>query len=541
VSKRVKGGVKGGARGCVRNVLCAFATVLIVGAPPAQASGELRLAYPHDPMTADVQKNTEYFLLGLNIFDRLVECVRAEDGSSAIVPGLAASWEISQDGLVYTFHLRPGVRFHDGSPLTAADVVYTFDRMCDPGTKALNTAIFEFVAGARERLDGQAASTAGVVALDDLTVAIRLTRPFAPFLALLASPQAGVYSEKFTKAAGERFGLTPETTCGTGPFTLAAYVHNSYQRLAANPDYFRGPPSLEAISVRVTGDPETLRMLFEAGEIDLFDMDFAPTQLDYFEASPTWRGRLVRAPRVGLYYLAINNAKKPFDDARVRRALQLSIDRGLILDKMFSGQGSLVDGVMAPGLACFDSETPALDYNPAEARRLLAEAGYPDGVDAELAQVAGWPATWADLAQVIAAQAGKGGVHVKIRRFDEAAFLSTRLYGDAPLYFQVWSADFNDPDNFFHTFFSPAGTKVRSVNLDDTGALAAVEAARSITDPAERCRAYRELEHRIVDQDAAWLPLFSLDHVFVTGPRVTRFAAPWNGWSDMSHYQTTVD
>ncbi|MBF0514783.1 MAG: ABC transporter substrate-binding protein [Desulfovibrionaceae bacterium] len=494
-------------------------------------------------MTADVQKNTEYFLLGLNVFDRLVECAPGppdQAGATAIAPGLAASWEISPDGLVYTFHLRPGVRFHDGSPLTAADVVYTIDRMCDPATKALNTAIFEYVAGARQRLEGQAAATSGVAALDALTVEIRLVRPFAPFLALLASPQAGIYSEKFTKAAGERFGLTPETTCGTGPFKLARYVHNSDQRLVANPDYFRGPPLLDAIGVRVSADPETLRMLFEAGEIDLFDMDFAPTQLDYFEASPKWRGRLVRAARVGLYYLAINNAKKPFNDERVRRALQLSIDRRLILDKMFSGQGALVGGVMAPGLACFGPRAPDLAFDPALARKLLAEAGYPDGAEAELVQVAGWPAAWADLAQVIAAQAAKGGFHVKIRPFDEAAFLSTRMYGDAPLYFQVWSADYNDPDNFFHTFFSASGTKVRSINLADAGALDAVETARSITDPEARCRAYRELERRIVEQDAAWLPLFSLDHVFVLGPRVESFAAPWNGWSDMSHFATGV-
>jgi peptide/nickel transport system substrate-binding protein/oligopeptide transport system substrate-binding protein len=531
--------------GRVRKILIAVAALLALGAGQAwaqvQTGNELRLAYPHDPMTADVQKNTEYFLLGLNIFDRLVECEATGPGESAIVPGLAASWEISKDGLTYTFHLRPGVRFHDGSPLTAADVVYTIDRMCDPQTKALNSSIFAFVAGARERLEGKAASTAGVVALDDLTVAIHLVRPFAPFLALLASPQASIYCEKFTRAACERFGLTPEATCGTGPFQLTQYVHNSHQRLEANPDYFRGRPALDAISVRVAGDPETLRMLFEAGEIDIFDMDFAPTQLDYFEASPKWRGRLVRAPRVGLYYLAINNAKKPFDDPRVRKALQLSIDRGLILDKMFSGQGALVSGVMAPGLACFDPKAQALEYDPAGARKLLAEAGYPNGVDTELAQVAGWPATWADLAQVIAAQAEKGGFHVKIKRYDEAAFLSTRMAGDAPLYFQVWSADFNDPDNFFHTFFSPTGTKVRSINLADTAARDAVEAARSITDPTARCQAYRELERRIVDQDAAWLPLFSLDHVFVTGPRVARFAAPWNGWSDMSHYQTRID
>ncbi len=140
---------------------------------------------------------------------------------------------------MYTFHLRKGVLFHNGEELTAEDVVYTFDRMLNPATKALNTDILDFVVGAQERLDGKADSTSGLQALDDYTVQITLREPYAPFIAIMASPQASIFNKTFTEAVGDQFGLSPETTCGTGPFMLKEYVLNDYQTLAANEKYYR--------------------------------------------------------------------------------------------------------------------------------------------------------------------------------------------------------------------------------------------------------------------------------------------------------------
>jgi peptide/nickel transport system substrate-binding protein/oligopeptide transport system substrate-binding protein len=506
---------------------------------PALAEQLLRVSYPEDPKTADVQKTSDAYTLPLNVFDRLVEAETTSPGKSALVPGLAESWEVSEDGMTYTFHLRHGVLFHDGAELKADDVVYTFDRMLNPKTKALGTDILDFVDGAQERLDGTAQTVRGLTALDDYTVQIRLTKPYAAFLALMASPQASIYNRAFTEAAGDQFGLTPETTDGTGPFILSDYVLNDSEMLVANDSYFRGRPKLDRILVRVVSDSETLRLLFETDEIDVFDMDYAVSQTPYFYGNEQWKNQIRTGPRVGLYYYHINQAVKPFDDVRVRKAFQMAIDRKTILDKVFYGKGMLENGVMPRGLACYEPAT-AIEYNPEKAKELLAAAGYPDGVDITLAQVSSWSSKWSDMNQIIQAQAAKAGFKVKINTMDEAAYLAQRKAGTIDAYTQAWSADFNDPDNFFYTFFSKSGTAVRAYNNNDPVVFDALDKARGMTDPEARCALYREMAERIVQDDAAWVPLFSLDHSYVVQPRVKNFVVPWNGWSDMSYYKVEV-
>lgn len=184
------------------NLLLATGLTSLMLLSPAFAENMLRVSYSEDPKSADAQMTTDFYTLPLNIFDRLVESETTGPGQSALVPGLAERWEVSDDGLTYTFHLRKGVKFHNGAVLTADDVVYTFDRMLNPATKALNTDILTFIAGAEDRLDGKADSVSGLKALDDQTVQITLTKPYAAFLALLAAPGASIYNRAFTEAAG---------------------------------------------------------------------------------------------------------------------------------------------------------------------------------------------------------------------------------------------------------------------------------------------------------------------------------------------------
>ncbi|MFD2172586.1 ABC transporter substrate-binding protein [Rhodobacter lacus] len=507
---------------------------------PALAENMLRISNTEDPKTADAQMTTDLYTLPLNIFDRLVESETTGPGQSSLVPGLAESWEVSADGLTYTFHLRAGVKFHDGAVLSADDVVYTFDRMLNPATKALNTDILTFIAGAEDRLDGKADSVSGLKALDDHTVQITLAQPYAAFLALLAAPGASIYERAFTEAAGDQFGLTPETTNGTGPFILRDYTLNDSQMLEANDDYWRGRPELDRLLVRVVADSETLRMLFESDEIDVLDLDYAPTQTPYFYGSDTWKDQIRSGPRVGIYYYNINQAQKPFDDVRVRKAFQMAIDRQTIVDKNFYGKGKLEDGVMPRGLTCYAPAEP-ITYDPAKAKELLAEAGYPDGVDITLSQAANWSQKWSDMNQIVQAQIAEAGFRATIETPDEATFMAARKAGETHNYMQVWSADFNDPDNFFYTFFSESGSKSRAYNNNDPEVFADIVTARGMVDQEARCKLYQDLTARIVGTDAAWVPLFSLDHNYVVQPRVKNFVVPWNGWSDMSYYKVEVE
>lgn len=508
-------------------------------ASPAIAA-DLRIAFTEDPKNVDVQLTTDFYTLPLNVYDRLVDAETTEPGKSELVPALAESWDVSPDGKVYTFHLRQGVKFHNGEELTADDVTYTFDRMLDPKTKALSTDILDFIDGAKERLDGTATTVRGLEAVDKYTVRITLREPYGAFLALMASPAASIYNRKFTEPLGDQYGLTPETTNGTGPFKLEEYNLNDSQVLVANDEYYRGRPKLDRLIARVVGDAETLRLLFENDEIDIFDVDAAPTQLPYFAGSDQWKGQIRSGPRVGIYYYHINQALKPFDDVRVRKAFQMAINRQQILEKNFYGKGMIENGVMPRGVACYEPATP-IEYNPQKAKELLAEAGYPDGVDIKLTQVSSWSSKWSDMNQIIQAQIKDAGFNASINTIDEAAYFATRKEGKVENYTQNWSADFNDPDNFFYTFFSRSGTAVRAFNNNDETVFAALDKARTLTDPDERCALYREMNNRIVQEDAAWVPLFSLDHAYVVQPRVKNFVVPWNGWSDMSYYKMEVE
>lgn len=514
------------------------AVVLIMAFPTAAfaaGSGYIQIALTADPGTADPQKTTDSYCIPLNIYDRLVEAQTTSPGVSKIVPGLAEKWDVSADGLVYTFHLRKGVKFHNGETLKADDVLFTFDRMLDPATKALNTDFLDMIAGADDRMNGKANSVSGLKVVDDYTIQITLGSPFAPFLANLATPAGSIYNRKATVAAGDQFGLDPTKTVGTGPFMMESWTVNDSVVLKANPTYFRGKSKLAGIEIKVVPDANTQRLMFETGKLDVLDLDNAMSQVPYFLGSDKWKGQIVSGPRVGIFYYAINENIKPFDDVRVRKALQLAIDRKTLLDKLYNGLGSLENGIFPKGLLGHNPSLAAIPYDPQKAKQLLAQAGYPDGFDMEIAQVTDSPATL-KINEAVQAMLGQVGIRVKINQMDSATYFATRKQGELPAYEANWSADYNDPDNFVYTFFSEKNTAARSYNYKNADVFAKLESTRQMTDQDKRMKVYQDLEKVIVQDDAAWVPLFSLNHLFVVQPAVKDFKVSWNGWSDMPYY-----
>ncbi len=495
-----------------------------------------------EPGTCDVQKTTSEYFVPINCFDRLVECVTGENGYPELVPGLAESWEVSEDGLVYTFHLRKGVKFHNGEELKADDVIYTFDRMLDPETKALNTNNFDHVLGAQARMDGETPTTEGFKALDDYTVQITLREPFAPFLARLSDYASSVYNRKFTEEVGQDFGLSAETVCGTGAFKLAEYVLNDHLVLEAFDDYYQGRSKLDKVIAKIIPDAETMRMMFETGEIDIFDCDQAISQLPYFLGNPKWKDHIHKGLRVGIYYVHLNQLKEPFTDVRVRKAFQMAVDRQKILESMFHGDGVLANGLMPKGLIGYNPDIQKIEYNPEKAKALLAEAGYPDGVDMALVQVSGWSNKWVRMNEIIQAMVKKAGFNVEIKQMDEASYYSIRNKGDMDPYTQSWSFGVNDPDSIFYMFFADNdGGRHRSWNNQNKQSIEDIKRARTIINPEERLALYRAIENTLVHEDAAILPLFSVDHLYVVNPRVKGFQVPWTGWSDMSYFGMDVE
>lgn len=521
-----------------------LAALLALAATPVLAEdgtgddNTLVLFLTEDPETLDVQMTTDSYTVPLNCFDRLVECDTV-DGEAVIVPGLASSWETSDDGLVWTFHLVEGVKFHNGEELTADDVVYTVNRMMDPDQLAKNTDFFYMIKGAQACYEGQADSVEGVVALDDYTVQFTLESPYGSFLANLATPGCSIYNREATEAAGDQFGVDPSLCIGTGPFIMESWTLGSEVTMRANPDYFKGAPQLDGVKLLIVPDADTQRMLFESGQSDVFNFDYAPSQLAYFKNNPDYADNIVSGPRAGLYYYLFNMNIEPLNDVRVRKALQMAIDRQAILDALFDGEGVVVNSFLPSGVLGHNPDATVINYDPEGAKALLAEAGYADGFDMELAQMTDTPNTLS-VNEIVQAYLAQIGVNATIKQYDDASYYAVRGEGELGSYFNEWSADFNDPDNFLYTFFSLKNTVARSSNYNNAEVQQQLEDARTMTDQDARIALYQQIDNTIVHEDAAVLPILQKNHLFCLSDRVEGFKVSWNGWSDMSFYSISL-
>ena len=512
------------------------ASMLAPMAVAEQKDNWLRIFYTNDPETLDVQVTTDSYTIPLNCFDRLVE-TETVDGEAQIVPGLADTWDISEDGLTYTFHLHEGVTFQNGDPFTADDVVYTVNRMMNPATNAKNTDIFDVVVGAKAVYDGEAETVEGVVALDDNTVQFTLESAYAPFLSCLATPGGSIYNRESTEGVDD-FGVNPAVCFGTGPFQVTEWELGSKVTMVANPNYFKGAPQIDGITMFIVSDPDTQRLMFEKGEVDVFNFDYAESQLQWFQDNG-YADQIISGSRAGTYYFMFNTAIEPLDNVNVRKALQMAIDRQLILDQLYSGEGAVLNTFIPAGVLSHNPDAEAIPYDPDQAKAILAEEGYENGFDMEIAVMAD-STTALTVSTILQSFWAAIGVKVEIKQYDESSYYAIRKDGQLPSYYNSWSADFNDPDNFLYTFFSSKNTVGRSINYANEDIMQLLDDARVMVDFDERMAAYQEIDNAVVHEDAITLPLYQRNHLFCLNPRVQGFKVAWNGWSDMSFYSISL-
>lgn len=501
-------------------------------------TGYLVAALNADIQTADVQKTSKDYEVPFNIFDRLVDVEVGTDGNSKIVPSLAESWDISDDGLEYTFHLRQGVKFHNGNDFTAEDVAYTFHRMLTV-EGGVNTEFIDQIKGADELLAGETDTLEGVEVVDDYTIKVTLKEPFAGFLASISSPGVSIYDSEATEAAGDQFGMDPAVTVGTGPFEFASWSFNNQLVLTRNEDYWKGASGLPGVVIKIIPDTETQSMMFESGELDILDLDYAADSVDRF--TETYPDQIVQGPRVGIVYFTMNFNKEPFQDVRVRKAVQMSIDRQAILDALYGGRGQVEQGIFPHGLIGFNPDQEEIKYDPEAAKALLAEAGYADGFDMEIAADSSASDTMTMALEIVSDQLAEVGIRAEIKNYDESTWLETRKSGELGSFMSTWSADYNDPDNFIYTFFgNEEKTRIRSINYPDTEVMERVAKARTIVNEDERLAEYKALEEKLIHEDAAWVPMFSRLHLFAVSKRVQGFAPLWSGLSDQLFYNISL-
>jgi len=435
------------------------------------------------------------------IFDGLV----ALDAGLNIVPRLADTWTISRDGRTYTIHLREGVTFHDGSPLTAEDVVYSIERLLDPRRerKSIASSYLGVIRGADAYSAGKAARVAGVTAKDASRVEILLDRPYLSFLEVLAMDDLRVVPKGVVRARGERaFRAAP---VGTGPFRLAEWNREEL-RLIANPSYFSGRPHLDEVVIhfprpdeRDAGNARFLR-----GEIQIVE----PTSdsLPVLAKDPTVE--IHRYQELSLSFLGIQTGVPPWTDPRVRRAIAQAIDRKALAQISPSTRRE-AQGILPPGLPGYSPAPKSPPYDPAAAKRLLAEAGFPEGRG--LTPLRLYTAQTGSSAVVksngrVKEDLAKVGIKLEIHEVPWSKLIALIEDNAAPAFQLGWIADLPDPDAFLRTLFEPGGT-ANYFNFLDHDTAAALERGASETNPLERARIYRELERSILEK-APLIPLF---------------------------------
>jgi oligopeptide transport system substrate-binding protein len=494
----------------------------------SKATGNvLRYALISEPTTLDPAKVEDGTTIDLlqNVFEGLVKW----DEKNNIVPSLCEKWDLSPDGATYTFHLRTGVKFQkNGREMTADDFKYSFERACDPKTASPVAANYlGDIKGATDRIQGKATDISGVKVVDPHTLEITLNG-FKPYwLGNMTYPCTFVVcKEEIVKTNGE---VNENSAIGTGPFVLSRYTKGGQVSLTANPDYYAGKPKLDGIERPIILDGGTRFSSYEAGELDIVDVSAG--NLDHINSDPKLKDELKAFPRAATWYVALNqdSTDSPFKKKEVRQAFAHAIDPEAIVRVALKGQADIATGIVPPNLGDYTSTCKLLAYDPAQAKKLLAQAGYPDGKGFPKLPITyrdGMPQVGSTVV-VIAEQLKQNlGIEVQPQPMPWGDFLKERTAKTMPLSHLRWGADYADPQNYLslllHTSKKVNGKEdheENGVGYSNPEFDARCDKADVEHDHAKRMALYQQAE-QIAVNDAPWVPLYFQRDVELVKPRV---------------------
>ena len=462
-----------------------------------------------DPATVTAVND---FRILMNVYDGLV---RYKDGTLEVEPALADSWTISADGTEYTFNLRSGITFHDGSAFDADAVKFNFDRMLDENHPYHDTGPFplSFFFSAIESVD----------VVNSSTVKFTLNAPYAPFLSNLAYPTGLIVSPAGVMANGADFGRNPS---GTGPFKFEGWKSNEYVVVNRNDDYWDGTASLDGIVFRPLTDGNTRVAEMLSGGIDLM-VEIPPTSLSEFSGSEY---SVVEQAGPHVWFLILNAKEGPFANKKVRQAANYAINKKAIVEDVLEGTAAIAAGPTPPAFAwAYNDSLEPYPYDPEKAKALIAEAGaegaeltffVTEGGSGMLDPVAMGTAIQADLEAV--------GFDVKIETYEWNSFLgevNPGLEGKADMAEMAWMT--NDPDTLpflaLRTQSWPEEGGFNSGYYSNPKVDELLEAARASTDQNERARLYQEMQ-TIVQEDAPWVFVANWKQNAVTSDKVSSFS-----------------
>lgn len=420
--------------------------------------------------------------------------VTTPDDSTDVVPGLAESWTTSADGLAWTFKLRRGVRFHDGTPLDAAAVKFTFDRVIDPSHPHAKNGKWSFVVG-------YLSSVKSVDAIDASTVRLNLKYPTSSLLALLALPNCAIVSPTSFAKNHADFNSRP---VGSGRYRLETWDRGSRLVLRRNDDYWGAKGRPQTIVYRAIPDATARVTELLTGGVDVI-LPIAPDFIERLERNP----QLSVHKKTGLtvWYVGFNVEKKPFTDKRVRQALNHAVNKEAIVRDILKGTGVPAIGPLLPGTWAADPGVRKYPYDPAAARRLLAEAGYPNGFEVEfwVPESGSGMQSPVEMSTVIQSNLAAVGVKAPLKTFEWGSYLG-KIRSDAPAMFALsWFLKSEDPDlSLYPLFFSKNTPLPNRSNYANPDVDQLLLQARQVADRTRRAELYRRAQQIIVD-DAPWI------------------------------------
>ncbi|MDR1400014.1 MAG: peptide ABC transporter substrate-binding protein [Treponema sp.] len=519
--------------------LLAMSVSASAGRQPAAASGsQISLVLGSEPNTIDPALNSSVdgaIYIG-HLFEGLYKYADNGHGRAQAVPGLAVrapQKTVNADGTVtYVFTLRDNLKWSDGQAFTAKDIVFTWQRLVDPATTADYSYMIDMVKNANEIMAGQVnKSQLGVRAIDDKTLEVIITYDCPFFFEIMTFPATFPVRESVINSAGDQWTFSPSTYISNGPYRLKEWVHNSYILVEKNPNYYAPVSGPDNLRFMLMDDANAILAAFRNKEVDFIEnvpVDEIPGLL----AS----GELQIADYLGTYFVSINNQKAPFTDPRVRKAFLLAIDRNYIVEQITRTGEKPASGFVPSGLydaagASSDFRQTGGDYysiakddyakNIAEAQRLLAEAGYPNGQGFPVVE---YLYNTDDRHRAIGEALQDMwrtalNVTVTLGNQDWAVFLDTRKNGDYVLARDGWIGDYNDPINFLDMFLTGGGNNNSQYKSPVFDALIAEAKATPVQ--TDRMRYLHQAEDLFLAEDAALAPIYFYTQPYMINPKLS--------------------
>jgi len=472
--------------------------------PSPQYGGVYRRGLSGEPLTLDPALVTSTYeaLVVQQIFDGLIQF----DAALNVVPSIAQSWTASRDGLVWTFYLRQGVKFHNGREVVANDFVYSFTRIMEPQLRSSGKSIFARVKGAKTFVEGQAQRIEGFKALDDYTLQIELSQPYAPLVRALGMWTFKVVPKEEIERLGEGFARSP---VGTGAFRFVAWEPGEVITLEANETYFESRPYLDQIVFRIFPKAPLEAMFAEFEAQRLEDAKVPVERLEQLLEDA--RYQRISIPTFQTLFLWMDYREGPLRDRRVRQAINLAIDRSYLVQTLRKGRFREAHTIIPPGMFAYNPQLPGNTYDVDKAKQLLADAGYPGG--------AGMPPLelWSSVESTVSVNdhraiqdfLAKIGIEVQLRTASTWKEYVNQVFGQQPgsIFRYSWYPSIPDPDEMLYMLFH-SQSKFNRAHYYNEQVDRLLEKGRGELDDSERIGLYREAEKLII----ADVPTINLVH-----------------------------